>query len=349
METNSKHMANYPDNILEQPAAVRATAANLADEHEFAVWAAQLANGQFRQIVLTGMGASYAALHPLTLQLVTLGIPAQRIETSELLYHAPRLLDEQTLVIAASQSGASAEILRLFERTRPEHIPLIGVTNTPESLLAQASDLVVLTTAGAEHSVSSKTYVAMLAALHLLGTALCGQHYSTAQRELMETADAMERYLAQRDEYVSALTELLAPIRHVVLTGRGASLAAVGAGSLIIQEAAHFACLGMSSASFRHGPLELIAPDLFVLVYHGAAPTQELNARLASDIRAAGGQSALVEEADEVGIFKLPLVSDATLPLMEILVPEMFSLALAQLGGLNAGQFARGTKVTTTE
>lgn len=349
MSDSNSTSGSYPENILQQPEAVRATVAGLPNLDAVSSFAWRLASGRFHQVVLTGMGASYAALYPLTLQLLAHNIPSQRIETSELLYHAPRLLGPRTLLIAVSQSGASVEILRLLDRTRPEQTPLIGVTNTPGSPLAKSADSIVLTRAGAEYSVSSKTYVATLAALNLLGEALCGRDLAPARVQLRHAADAMSSYLAHLDDHVAELVRILEPVRHIVLVGRGPSLAAVGAGALIIQEAARFPCLGMSSAAFRHGPMELISPDLFVLVLNGVAPTQELNTRLAADIRAAGAHAALVEESSGDNVFYLPPVPPATLPLVECLVPEMFSLALARLRGHTPGKFERSGKITVTE
>ncbi len=338
----------YLTNILEQPAAVRATitALDLTNSHPFAE---KLAAGQLRRVVLTGMGASYAALHPLYLKLVANGIDAHRIETSELLYHAPQLLTPQTLVIAVSQSGASGETVTLLERMQHEHIPLIGVTNTADSPLAAASDALVLTQAGAEFSVSSKTYMATLAALQLLGGALYAQDLSPIRTRLVQAADVMENYLAHWQKYVTTLVNELTGIQHMVLVGRGPSLAAVEAGALIIKEASHFACQGMSSAAFRHGPMEMITPDLFVLVFSGVPPTIEHNQRLAADIRAAGGRVALVSESARADVFTFPHVAPETLPLLEFLVPEMLSLALAQLRNHNPGVFTRTAKVTTQE
>lgn len=349
MSDSTPTSGSYPENILEQPGAVRATVAGLPLLDGLSSFGQALTSGQFRHVVLTGMGASYAALHPLTLQLQAQGIPSQRIETSELLYHSARLLGPQTLLVAASQSGASAEILRLLERTRQDHITTIAVTNTPDSPLSRSSDALVLTRAGAEYSVSSKTYVATLTALNLLGDALCGRNLAPARAQLGHAADAMENYLSHTEEFVAILVQALGPIQHLVLVGRGASLAAVGAGALIIQEAAKFPCLGMSSAAFRHGPMELISPDLFVLVLNGTLPTQQLNARLAADIRALGANSALVEESLGINVFALPPVAPVTLPLLEILVPEMLSLALARLRNHVPGEFGIGSKVTVTE
>ena len=51
---------------------------------------------------------------------------------------------------------------------------------------------------------------------------------------------------------------LLNNTRHLFLVGRGASLASVATGALIIKESDHFHAEGMSSAAFRHGPFEML-------------------------------------------------------------------------------------------
>jgi len=115
-----------------------------------------------RRIVLTGMGSSYHVLHPLMYTLIHCGLPAQMIETSELIHYAPALIEPHTLVIAVSQSGRSVEIIQLLERAHNK-APLISVTNSPDSPLATQSEATVLTYAGEEYTVSCKTYLTALA------------------------------------------------------------------------------------------------------------------------------------------------------------------------------------------
>ncbi|HZQ05648.1 MAG TPA: SIS domain-containing protein [Anaerolineae bacterium] len=347
--SNAKPFGDYLDNILEQPDALRATVAGIADNAVPLSLGERVQSGAIRSIILTGMGASYYALQPLTLELVAHAIPAQRIETSELIYHAPRLLDPRNLVIAVSQSGQSVEILKLLEQTRALRVPVLGVTNTPDSPLARDADYIVLTHAGTEFSVSCKTYIATLGALQRISALLTGQDTMRSRTGLTQAATAMETYLGRWEKNVATLRQELIGMEQLVLLGRGASLAAVGTGALILQEAAHFPAQAMSSAAMRHGPFEMIAPQLFALVFHGAPPTMELNRRLVSDIRAAGGHSFLVTESMDENVFSLPPVPPAMLPLLEILIPQMLSLALAERIGHTPGKFERISKVTTIE
>lgn len=344
-----QQFGEYLQNILEQPRALRDTLDAPLPFDALHSLGAQLRAGEIDTIILTGMGASYHALVPVTLELIAHDIRAQRIETSELLYHAPQLLRARNLILAVSQSGQSAEIVKLLDRTRAANAPCLGVTNTADSPLANAADATVLTRAGAEHSVSSKTYVATLAALSLVGAVWTGQDIDERRAQLRHAADAAEQYLAHWQTHVMTLMDDLKAIQHIVMVGRGASLAAAGTGALIVREAARLPCLDMSSAAFRHGPMEMISPQLFVLVFEGSAPTQALNARLAEDIRAAGGHAGLVQAANAADVFSVPPVPPTALPLVEILAPEMISLALARLRGHIPGNFERNTKITTTE
>jgi glucosamine--fructose-6-phosphate aminotransferase (isomerizing) len=338
----------YLRDILDQPDALRDTLAAFSDFPSVRPFAERLASGDLRRVVLTGMGSSYHALHPLALTLIARGLQVQMLETSELIHYAPALLDSRTLVVVVSQSGRSAEVIGLLERTHGR-VPLVGVTNTADSPLAAQSDAVLLTRPGDEFSVSSKTYIAALAALAWLGDALAGQDTLATRRALDVAPDALKHYLTPWTDYLDTLCKQLASIRYLVLAGRGPSLAAVGTGALIIKESAHFPAEGLSSAAFRHGPLEMVAPDVFVLVFSGAATTAALNARLADDVRAAGGLAALVHESTVPGVFALPPVPDVARPLLELLPVQMLSVALARLKGHEVGHFGHASKVTLTE
>jgi glutamine---fructose-6-phosphate transaminase (isomerizing) len=338
----------YLRDILDQPIALRDTLAALTDLSALRPFADKLASGELRRVVLTGMGSSYHALHPLALTLLARGVLALMIETSELIHHAPALIEPSTLLVVVSQSGQSPETLKLLEKAQGQ-ASIIGVTNTAGSPLAKQSDAFLLMRAGSEYTVSTKTYLATLVALPLLGDALTGHDPAQTHTALSAAPEVVEQYLAQWPAHVEMLTERLNGIRFIMLVGRGTSLAAVGTGGLILKESTHFPAEGMSSAAFRHGPLEMISPDDFVLVFAGGEPTIQFNARLAADIQAAGGRTALVVESLTEGVFSLPPIPEVARPILEILPPQMISLALAQLLGREAGRFERATKITATE
>ena len=108
----------YLRDILDQPSALKDTLSGLEHPAGLLQLAERAARGEFSRNVMTGMGSSFHALHPLHLQLIGSGFGSVIVETSELVQYQTRLLDSQTLVVAVSQSGQSVETVRLLEVNR---------------------------------------------------------------------------------------------------------------------------------------------------------------------------------------------------------------------------------------
>ncbi len=337
----------YLEDILDQPRALRATWEGLRSSDAFDRIAGLIAKRKFERVVLTGMGSSYFGLYPLAIETAEHGWTPILLETSELIHYYPHLLKPSTLVLAVSQSGRSAETVRLLEGAGGHAV--LAVTNTPDSPLATRADVAVLTNAGEEYSVSCKTYVSTLLALSAVSAALCGMDMGERLKQLQTAADAVDGYLTAWEKHVAAFCEVLAPIKDVFLVGRGASLAAVYTGALTIKESDHFHAEGMSSAAFRHGPVEMLRPELFVGVFAGEAKTRALNERMAAEIREAGAQSALISPDSVFAPCRIPATPDCVRPIAEILPGQMITIALAALANREAGKFERATKITAVE
>jgi glucosamine--fructose-6-phosphate aminotransferase (isomerizing) len=105
----------------------------------------------------------------------------------------------------------------------------------------------------------------------------------------------------------------------------------------------------MSSAAFRHGPLEMLSEEIFVLVFAGDTKTTKLNRRLLQDVLDHKGKAALVEEKSECPAFRISASSTGVHSMLEILVVQMITLARAARAGREPGRFELASKVTTTE
>jgi glutamine---fructose-6-phosphate transaminase (isomerizing) len=255
-----------------------------------------------------------------------------------LLYSTPNLIREDALAVVVSQSGASAEIVRLVDLAQRPYI--VAITNTPDGPLARQADAAVLTQAGFEASVSCKTSVTAMAALHWVTAQLTDADLNATRSELQQLAPAFDAYLTRWEERVEEMYEALDGIRDFFVVGRGGSLAAAALGGMIQKEAAGVHGEGMSSAAFRHGPFEMLSPEVFVMVLEGAPAVRELNATLLRDVLEAGGRGA---------IYELPEVSEALMPIVEILPSQIASVSMASLRGREPGKFEKITKVTATE
>lgn len=351
-ETELNLAANWQDcsylhDLIEQPDALGRTIRGLSDEHDLDRLVGSLHSGRWRRVVLTGMGSSYWACRPLYLRLLQEGLTPVMVEASELIHYERDWLTPDTLVIAVSQSGRSVEIIRLLECARGRS-EIIGVTNTPDSPLAAGSSATVLMHAGAEHTVSCKTYLATLLALDWLGDLLCGEGREPLLDQARAAVEPMREYLRQWPAHVGQLLPALEGVDDIFVVGRGPSISAAETGGLILKESTHYHAEGLSAAAFRHGPFEMMSDAVFVLVLEGDERSAPFSRTLVDDIRAAGARCALVSPAGE-GVFRIPECAERTRPLMEILPVEMLTLALAATKGREPGRFERATKVTEVE
>lgn len=338
----------YFSDLMSQPQALEETWKGLSSTGIFENIRSSCGREGFRRIVLTGMGGSFFGLHPLGIELASSGWTPLMLETSELIYYYPHLLEPSTLLVVVSQSGKSAETVRLLE-LNARRARVIGVTNWADSPLAQQADFTVLTAAGEEYTVSCKTYVTTQMALGALASALGGNN-ATARLQEMKTASSLAgSYLNGWNEHVAEFVEVLRDVRDVFLVGRGRSTASASTGALTIKESTHVHAEGMSSAAFRHGPFEMLQAGIFVGVFAGEPQTRALNEGLLRDLEATPARAALLSADAQQPSCRFPEAPEALRPIVEILPVQMMTLALASLANREAGKFERATKVTVVE
>ena len=339
----------YFTDLRNQPEALEATLQKLKDDSQLFEKIRGTCNpARFARVILTGMGGSFFGLHPLCIELAANGWTPMMLETSELIHYYPHLLETSTLVVAVSQSGKSAETVRLLEMNA-HRATVIGVTNWADSPLAQQADCTVLTAAGDEYSVSCKTYVTAQMAFRVLGAALRGEDTTARLREMKDAPNLFQAYLDRWEDHVAGFSDLLRDVRDVFLVGRGASLSAALTGALTTKESTHYHAEGMSSAAFRHGPFEMLKPGIFVGVFAGDEKTRSLNEGLFRDIATTPARAALFSPDAEHACCRIPEASETLRPVLEILPVQMMTLTLAAFANREAGKFDRATKITAVE
>ena len=303
-----KSLGKFPDSfgaeLAAQPEAILAAAAGLREQAGDLAEVSRAARDA-RAIVFTGMGGSYDVCHvPVTL-LAEAGIPAIMVDGAELLHFRRPILRKDTILVAASQSGRSAEMVRLIERDDwPGGKPtVVSVTNGLESALARASSVAFDTRAGTEAGPSTKTFAASLVVLAAVAGALSGQEPGEVVRrvaaEAAVAAGALQTLLDREEELRSIATAWIGDRPVLAVLGRGTARACAEMAALLMKEAARFPAESMESGQFRHGPLELAGPDMAVAVVATEPATRDLDRVLAADLERSGASVMVVgHEAD---------------------------------------------------
>lgn len=312
-----------------------------------------------RRLVFTGMGGSYATCYAPVTRLAGAGISSVMVDTAELLYFRRPTLAGPTLLIVVSQSGESAEVVRLMtELQGSAGRPLVvSVTNGLRNSLSHLAGAALDSRAGPEQGPSARTFAAALVVLRALADVLRGEPPDRVVDQVTTDAEAaavaIERVLSTIDDRASGLRSWLGGRTVLTLLGRGSARAASEMGALTLKEAARFPAEAMESAQFRHGPLELAGQEAAVVLISTEAPTREVDARLAKDLVAAGVAVLRVAcsgpNSREVKTIELGEV-DASLAAAAAIVPiQMLAWRLAVDRGLKPGTYTRASKITSHE
>lgn len=314
-------------------------------------------------MVFTGMGSSYDACYPVVTGLARAGVIAVLVDASELLHFRRAMLDATTPVVAVSQSGESAEVVRLANALAEgsDRPFLVAVTNGRRNTVARVADVVLDTRAGAETGPSTMTFAASLVCLAALGGSLAGEEPDRVLERVVREAERAARAiedLLEDEELPGRLADLLGDRRSAVILGRGPARAAAEMGALTLKEAAGIAIESLQTAQFRHGPLELAGPGLAAVVIATEPETFDLDLGLAEELVAAGSAVLVVTAGDhgtarsvpggalrvDVGDLGVSLASAAS-----IVPAQLLAWCLAGRRGRRPGTYERASKVTTVE
>jgi len=352
-------LEKFPDPFLAeisaQPAAIRRAAAGLHDQ--LATLRRVPAVGNGRSLVFTGMGGSYDACYAPVTALASAGITGVMVDSAELLYFRRPTLAGGTVLVVVSQSGESAEVIRLVEHGEPERPLVVSITNGLDNTLARLANVALDSRAGQEQGPSTMTFGAALVVLATLAHVLAGQSADDALHRVDldagAAADAIEAVLDTVEDRAGQLRAWLGDRPILTLLARGAGRAASEMGALTLKEAARFPAEAMESAQFRHGPLELAGNDAAVVLIATEPATRSVDTRLAAELVAAGAAVLRIvcdggPVAGAETIFLGPV--DRTLASAPALVPiQLLAWRLAVDRGFHPGTYTRASKITKHE
>ncbi len=339
--------------IAGQPAAIRRAAAAAVDQADAIAALGDELRSRTR-VILTGMGSSYDACYPAATRLAAAGVLATMVDAAELLHFRLDPLGPESLLVCVSQSGESAETVRVVRslRDRSERPFIAAVTNGPGSTLARLADRNLDTRGGEEHGPSTMTFAATLVMMAALARSLAGREPAPAA-DAEAAAVAAERLLEDPARAARALEEWLGDRPVLALLGRGESRAAAEMGALTLKEAARFPAESLQAAQFRHGPLELAGPGLAAIVFAAEGRTRALDTGLADELASAGAavlvispDGAAPEGAAGIATGELPEGISSAVSIVPV---QLLSWALARSRGLAPGTYTIASKVTTHE
>jgi glucosamine--fructose-6-phosphate aminotransferase (isomerizing) len=256
--------------IFEQPEALRNA---LRLQLEYVDLVAELLD-RGRSVFLLGAGTSYNACVAGSYLFSAISrLPTFPVVASEFVPNYGGTIGVDSVILAVSQSGETADVLNALEFARMRACTILGITNTVGSTLTRISRAYVLQNAGPEIGVgATKTFTSQVMVLAQIALRLARLRGKVAQYEMDEFKVAMasipkivEEILVGTSRQAKQLAERLAGSRVVFFLGRGVSTSTALEGRLKFMELSYIPCMTYPTGESKHGPISVVEKDVPVI------------------------------------------------------------------------------------
>lgn len=284
-------LPSYPDNdekhghqhymlkeIYEQKKVISTTAAETIDQLPKIIQQLSSKNfpiEQINSIKLIGCGTSWHAAHIARFFFETIAQIPTRVELASEFRYQSFLPTENSLYIAISQSGETADTLEALRFLKKLNQPCIAVSNVALSTIIREADAGIVTSAGREIAVAStKAFTTQISSLYVLAYSLARakklvpeEAIQEAKHHLYEAATGLSRGI---DFYAHALTQTIAPhyarYPNMIFLGRNITYPLALEAALKFKELTYqFAC-AEAGGELKHGSLALIDAETPVII-----------------------------------------------------------------------------------
>jgi glucosamine--fructose-6-phosphate aminotransferase (isomerizing) len=314
------------------------------------------------KVIITACGTSWhAALIGEYMLEELAGIPVEVEYASEFRYRNP-VIPANTLVIAISQSGETADTLAAIREAKRHGATAMGIVNVVGSTIARETDGGVYIHAGPEIGVAStKAFTSQVVTLALFSLLMARRRGMSVLRgrEIVRALRRLPDQVAQVLDLDPALRELARIYKdagNFLYLGRGYNFPTALEGALKLKEISYIHAEGLPAAEMKHGPIALITEEMPVVV---VAPNDAVYSKVVSNIeevKTRGGRVVAVvsegntELSDKVDhLITIPETIDMLTPVLATVPLQLLAYHIAVMRGCNVDQPRNLAKSVTVE
>ncbi len=290
------------------------------------------------------------------------GIPNEVIYASEFRY-ADIPVDENTLILAISQSGETADTRFAALSAKEKGASVIGIVNVVGSSLDREADFTLYTHAGPEIGVAAtKTFTAQLAILYLFVQLMARRRglidrdgFYRAVEKLNEVTRKVEKALELNGE-LENLASRYKKFKNFLYLGRWLNYPIALEGALKLKEISYIHAEGYPAGEMKHGPIALIDENMPVVilaprdrVYEKIiANIEEVLSRKGRIITVGFEGDTVLKNKGEVFI-GVPEVGEDFTPFVNVIPLQLLAYHIADQLGLDVDQPRNLAKTVTVE
>ncbi len=260
------------------------------------------------------------------------------VEVSSEFRYRDSVFDLNTMVMAISQSGETADTLAGLREAKAKFLDVLSIVNVNQSSIDRESDGVVYINAGPEIGVAStKAYTAEIInvfffAMHMgkLKGFLPKEEIDYYLKELMAVPEKMSRILDQA-ELIKRYAEEFYEARDFIFLGRGLNYPSALEGALKLKEISYIHATGYAGGEMKHGPIALIDEHMPVVGIVTKGSVYDKMMSNIEEVAARRGIPILIGTEGDKEINRLSRYPIFIAPIEEILSPLLVALPLQLL------------------
>tara|TARA_Y100000590_G_scaffold220629_1_gene249670 strand:- start:2177 stop:3931 length:1755 start_codon:yes stop_codon:yes gene_type:complete len=278
-----------------------------------------------KNLYITGSGTSYnAARIAKYLFSKYAKLKIEPIISSELPFSPDSIEDESTL-IAISQSGESADVLEAVKIAKESKSKIISIVNHLNSSLSQESNAVINLNCGPEIGVAAtKSFTSQLAILYKITNKICNGCMNLDW-------DKVSKSISKTLEDNSKIKELAVDLKEVsdiYILGRGIHFPIAKEAALKLKELTYIHAEGIPGGELKHGPLALMDSNVFVIIINPDDSTFQETLNSANEIKARGAKIIGISNKNNSVYdywIEIPEIDEVLYPLIEIIPIQLLA------------------------
>jgi len=317
---------------------------------------------KYNKIFIVAMGTSYHAglVGKYLFQRLTKKVPIVE-DASEFRYEFEDLVDEDSLVIAITQSGETADTLAAMKLAKRKGAKVLAIVNVVGSMATRIADLTLYTHAGPEIGVAAtKTYTTQLAVLTMLAIELArtlgtaNEGYLTKLEESLRRVPDIVEEVLNLNEPLRELAENLKEKENFFYIGRGIGVPTALEGALKLKEISYIHAEGLSAGELKHGPLALIEDGVPVVAIAPSGKTFDKMLGNVEEAKARGAYIIALGSSERLrmvsdALIEMPEVDEVLTPIPYIVPLQLLAYHLAVLRGNDPDKPRNLAKSVTVE
>ncbi|MGY5144493.1 MAG: glutamine--fructose-6-phosphate transaminase (isomerizing) [Candidatus Nitrosopumilus sp. bin_32a] len=278
-----------------------------------------------KNIYITGSGTSYnSALIAKQIFSKYVKIKAEPIMSSELQF-SPDSIEENSIIIAISQSGESADVLDAVRIGKEANCKIIAIVNLMTSSLAREADVVIGMNCGPEIGVAAtKSFTSQLVILYKIVQKLSDGKITINFEKFAESI----LKILENPKKIQKIAKELKNISDIYVLGRGINYPIAIEAALKLKELTYIHAEGIPGGELKHGPLALMDSSVFVIIINPNDSTYLDTLTSAREIKARGakiiGVSDIESDVYDYWI-EMPKIDQVLYPISEIIPIQFLS------------------------